>query len=51
MANEKKYFEFLDIPGDNGNTERWYIKDEEARALVETTASIATCESIVDELT
>lgn len=30
MSNEKKYFEFLDIPDGNGGTERWHAKDAEA---------------------
>lgn len=28
-----------------------YIKDEEARAAIPTSASTATCQSIIDELT
>ena len=55
MADENKnYFEFLDIPDGSGNTERWYATDAEARAAIEALpnyASVATCESIIDELT
>lgn len=31
MTNEKKYFEFLDIPDGIGGTERWHAKDAEAQ--------------------
>ena len=54
MADENKnYFEFLDIPDGSGGTERWYANDAEARAAIEalpTYASVATCESIIDEI-
>lgn len=52
--NEKVYFEFIDIPNGNGGTERRYAKDAEAQAAIQalpSAASIATCESIIDELT
>ena len=42
MAN-KNYFEFLDIPGQSGSTERWYAKDEEAQdALAQIPSTYAT---------
>jgi hypothetical protein len=53
MANNKKYFEFLDIPGTNGDTDRWYAKDAEAQAAIAnlpSAASVQTCEDIIDEL-
>ena len=34
MADNKNYFEFLDIPGQSGSTERWYAKDAEARDMI-----------------
>lgn len=54
--NNKKYFEFLDIPDGSGSTERWYAADAEARAAIEemdpaSAASVQTCEDIIDELT
>ena len=54
--NTKQEFQWLDIPDGNGGLARKYVKDAEARAAIgELTppvyASIATCESIIDELT
>ena len=54
MANNKQYAMWIDIPDGNGGTERKWVKDEEARAALEALpgyASVATCESIIDELT
>ena len=48
---QKNYMEFLDIPDGNGGTTRWYAKDAEAQAAIQPYASVATCESIIDELT
>lgn len=46
MADNKKYLSKI---SKDGNI--IYMKDEEARAAIPTTASVATCESIIDELT
>lgn len=35
MADNKNYFEFLDIPNGSGSTERWYVKDDEARDVLD----------------
>ena len=52
--NTKHEFQWFDIPDGNGGLERKYVKDAEARAAIEalpTYASVATCKSIIDELT
>ena len=56
MANNKQYAKWIDIPDGNGGTERKWVKDEEAWAAIQELtpldyASVATCESIIDELT
>lgn len=48
MANEKKYFEFLDIPDGNGSTERWHTKDAEAQAGIAQVASAIGLDDFVD---
>lgn len=35
MADNKKYFEFLDIPDGSGSTDRWYATDAEAQADIQ----------------
>jgi len=50
---QKNYMEFLDIPDGNGGTVRWHAKDAEAQAAIQALpkyASVATCESIIDEI-
>lgn len=56
MADNKNYFEFLDIPDGSGNTERWYASDAEARAAIAQldpaeVASVAESISAASELT
>jgi hypothetical protein len=53
MAETKKYAQWIDIPDGKGGYERKWCKDAEARAAIEAIpepASVATCESIIDEL-
>ena len=54
--NNKIEAGFLDIPNGVGGTQRTWFKDVEARAAIEqlnpaSTASVQTCEDIIDELT
>ena len=56
MADNKNYFEFLDIPDGSGNTERWYASDAEARAAIAQldpaeAASVAEGQQAITELT
>ena len=54
MADTKLDFQWFDIPDGKGGYERKWCKDAEARAAIENLpgyASVATCESIIDELT
>jgi hypothetical protein len=51
--NIKQDFQYFDIPDGQGGYERKWCKDAEARAAIEAIpepASVATCESIIDEL-
>lgn len=51
MAETKKYAQWIDIPDGKGGSERKWLKDAEARDMIKPFASIATCESIINELT
>ena len=55
MADTKQEFQFLDIPDEQGNLDRWWCEDAEARAAIAQLdpaqyASNQTCEDIIAEL-